>query len=81
MADPEGYDLVLTDMTMPKLTGKELVRKILAVRVNIPIIMCTGFSEIMDRNEALSMGVREYVMKPVVKHELAEIVRKVLDGG
>ena len=43
--------------------------------------MCTGFSEIMDRNEALAMGVREYVMKPVVKHELAEIVRKVLDDG
>jgi len=81
MADPEGYDLVLTDMTMPKLTGKELVRKILAERADIPIIMCTGFSEIMDRNEALAMGVREYVMKPVVKHELAEIVRKVLDDG
>lgn len=80
-SNPEGYDLVLTDMTMPKLTGKELVRKILAARPDIPIIMCTGFSEIMDRNEALSMGVREYVMKPVVKHELADIVRKVLDGS
>jgi signal transduction histidine kinase len=81
LADPDGCDLVLTDMTMPKLTGKELVRKILAVRADIPIIMCTGFSEIMGRKEALSLGVREYVMKPVVKHELAEIVRKVLDDS
>ena len=68
-------------MTMPGLTGKELAREILARRPELPVIMCTGFSESMDRNQALELGIREYVMKPVVRQELAEIVRKVLDHG
>ncbi|MDD3619543.1 MAG: response regulator [Desulfobulbaceae bacterium] len=80
LADPDGYDLVLTDMTMPNLTGKDLSQRILARRPDMPVVVCTGFSEIMDREEALSIGVREYVMKPVVKHELSEVIRRVLDG-
>jgi signal transduction histidine kinase len=81
LAAPDSFDLIVTDMTMPGLTGKELAREILARRPELPVIMCTGFSETMDRNQALELGIREYVMKPVVRQELAQIVRKVLDHG
>jgi signal transduction histidine kinase len=81
LAAPDSFDLIVTDMTMPGLTGKELAREILARRPQLPVIMCTGFSETMDRSQALELGIREYVMKPVVRQELAEIVRKVLDHG
>jgi signal transduction histidine kinase len=81
LAAPDSVDLIVTDMTMPGLTGKELAREVLARRPELAVIMCTGFSETMDRNQALELGIREYVMKPVVRQELAEIVRKVLDHG
>ncbi|MHB1349443.1 MAG: response regulator [Desulfobulbaceae bacterium] len=80
-AAPDSFDLIITDMTMPGLTGKELAREILALRPKMPVIMCTGFSENLDRKQALALGIREYIMKPVVRRELAEIVRKVLDHG
>ncbi|MCF8055322.1 MAG: response regulator [Desulfocapsa sp.] len=79
--DTEAYDLVISDMTMPVLTGTELARKILSAKPGIPIILCTGFSEIMDEKKAKAMGIREYIMKPVIKSELAKRVRKVLDNG
>jgi PAS domain S-box-containing protein len=77
-AQPEGFDLVITDMTMPGLTGKELAKELLALRPDIPIILCTGFSEIVDENQAKEAGIREFVMKPYVVSNLANIVRKVL---
>ncbi len=77
----EAYDLVITDMTMPSITGAELARRVLTVKPGMPIILCTGFSEIMDEKKAKAMGIREYIMKPVIKSELAKIVRKVLDNG
>ena len=80
-ARPDFFDLVVTDMTMPVLTGKELALRLMKIRKNIPVVMCTGFSEIMGRKEALKMGIREYVLKPVIKRELAHIVRKVLDDS
>lgn len=81
LANPNSFDLIVTDMTMPGMTGKELAVEIMALRPEIPIIMCTGFSETIDRDQALILGIREYVMKPVVKQELAWIIRKVLDHG
>jgi len=77
----EAYDLVITDMTMPGLNGAELAGKILEERPRMPVIMCSGFSEIMDEAKAKALGIREYIMKPVVKSELAKVVRKVLDHG
>lgn len=77
---PEAFDLVMTDMTMPVLTGDQLAREILAVRPDLPIIMCTGFSERIDRKKAEALGIRGFLMKPVVKADMARMVRTVLDA-
>jgi DNA-binding NarL/FixJ family response regulator len=61
------------------MTGIELARKLMEIRSDIPIIICTGFSEKISRLKANSMGIRGYVMKPVVKSELAKKIREVLD--
>ncbi len=76
---PDKYDLVMTDMTMPNMTGESLAKEVLRVRPDIPIIICTGFSYQMDEQKALSMGIRAFVMKPFVMKDVAETIRKVLD--
>ncbi|MBI4792699.1 MAG: GAF domain-containing protein [Deltaproteobacteria bacterium] len=78
---PDRYDLVITDMAMPGMNGDELAVKLLALRPDLPIILCTGFSEIIDESRAKALGIREFVMKPIIKRSLAEIVRKTLDAG
>jgi CheY-like chemotaxis protein len=78
-AHPERFDLVITDMTMPGLTGKELAKELLALRPDIPIILCTGFSEVMDENQAKAAGIRGFIMKPCVVSDLAAVVRNVLE--
>jgi signal transduction histidine kinase/CheY-like chemotaxis protein len=79
--DPSAADLVITDLTMPKMTGDILVQQMLAVRPDLPVILCTGFSAAIDEKTALSLGVRKLVLKPVDKHKLAVIIRQVLDGA
>jgi len=79
-ARPDEFDLVITDMTMPNMTGAELAPRLLEIRSDIPIILCTGFSEIMDENKAKAIGIREYVMKPIVRDEIARKIRKVMGG-
>lgn len=76
---PDEFDLVITDMTMPNLTGVELTRKIHSIRRDIPVIICTGFSERINEISAKSIGIKGFLMKPVVKSELAKKVRQVLD--
>jgi PAS domain S-box-containing protein len=78
-ADPEGFDLILTDMTMPRLNGDELAREILRIRPGMPIILCTGFSEVIDAEKSKGMGIREFMLKPIEKNELARAVRRALD--
>jgi PAS domain S-box-containing protein len=78
-AVPDKFDLVITDMTMPNMTGVELAKKIIEIRPDIPMIICTGFSEKISEHKAITMGIRGYVMKPVVKRELAKKIREVLD--
>jgi CheY-like chemotaxis protein len=78
-AAPDKLDLVITDMTMPNMTGVQLAKKLLEIRPDIPIIICTGFSEKISEDKAKAMGIRGYVMKPVVKSELAKKIREVLD--
>ena len=78
--EPDGFDLVITDMTMPNITGAELAKRILAIRPNMPIILCTGFSELINEEEAKALGIRGYVMKPVVKKDIAKTIRQVLNG-
>ncbi|MGD9008818.1 MAG: transporter substrate-binding domain-containing protein, partial [Desulfobacteraceae bacterium] len=75
----ERVDLVITDMTMPNLTGVELARQLIDLRADIPIILCSGFNETIDEARAKEIGIREYLMKPVDMKELAGVVRKVLD--
>ncbi len=77
-AQPEEYDLLLTDMTMPNMTGKELAKKLLGIRPDFPIILCTGFSEMVTEDKAKQMGIKAFVMKPLVMREIAETIRQVL---
>ena len=79
-ARPDGFDLVITDMTMPKINGDRLARKLMDINPQIPVILCTGFNEAITEEKALSMGIGKFVMKPIVKDELAYTVRSVLDN-
>ncbi len=76
---PDRFDLVITDMTMPKITGDQLARKLMAIKPDIPVILCTGFNETITEEKALAMGIDKFVMKPIVKDELANTIRAVLD--
>ncbi len=78
-AVPDKFDLVITDMTMPNMTGVQLAKKLLEIRTNIPIIICTGFSTRIDNEKAKAAGIRGYVMKPVVMSKLGKKIREVLD--
>ena len=76
---PDQFGLVITDMTMPDMTGERLAKELMQVRPDIPIILCTGFSERITEEKAKGMGIREFVMKPLVMRDLANTVRQVLD--
>ena len=78
--DPSRFDLVITDQTMPEMTGVELAKEILTIRAAMPIIMCTGFSPLVDADSAKTDGVRAFAMKPLTKAEIAATIRQVLDG-
>jgi PAS domain S-box-containing protein len=78
--NPEAFDLVITDMNMPGMAGDRLAREMIAIRPDIPIIICTGFSEKIGQDEARAMGVKGYLMKPVAISEMSRKVREVLDG-
>ena len=77
--EPDRFDLVITDMTMPRMTGDELAKEILSIRPDIPVIMCTGYSERMTEAKAKAMGIRAFVMKPIHKEDIAATVRQALD--
>ncbi|HIJ79359.1 MAG: PAS domain S-box protein [Desulfobulbaceae bacterium] len=78
MADPEQFDLVISDMTMPFMTGKELAGKILAAHPDMPIIICTGFSENLNKEEMMAMGIKALTMKPISREEFTETIRHAL---
>jgi CheY-like chemotaxis protein len=78
-AQPDAFDLVITDMTMPAPTGIELAKELMAIRPDIRIILCTGFSEIINAKQAKEAGIREFVMKPFVARTFAQTIRKVLE--
>jgi PAS domain S-box-containing protein len=79
-AQPNEFDLVITDQTMPIMTGSELSRKLIQIKRDILIILCTGFSEAVDENKSRAEGIREFVMKPFTTKEMAESIRRVLDA-
>jgi len=76
---PDVFDMVITDMTMPKMTGDKLAREIKAIRSDIPVILCTGFSELVDEKTAKDMGISAYITKPIIGQTFAGTVRNVLD--
>jgi signal transduction histidine kinase len=78
--DPSRFDLVITDQTMPDLTGIELAREILAIRDDIPVLLCTGFSQLVDAGVARAAGIKAFAMKPLTKKEIATTIRNVLNG-
>jgi len=79
-SDPYRFDLVITDQTMPKLTGLSLAKKLLASRPGIPVILCTGHSDSVSPEKAEEAGIKEFLMKPLRRQELAVAVRRVLDA-
>jgi CheY-like chemotaxis protein len=80
-ANPRDYDLVITDMTMPNMTGARLAEEMLKIRPDLPIILTTGFSERMDKEEAERLGFRDFLMKPVSLGDLARAVQRALGQG
>ncbi|MDM8550561.1 response regulator [Desulfobacterales bacterium HSG2] len=77
---PENFDIVITDMTMPQMTGVELSAEVRRIRPDIPIILCSGFSELITEERAKAMGIQGYIMKPVAIKEMAEAIRGALDA-
>lgn len=73
---PHDYDLVITDLTMPRMTGAELTSKLLAIRPDIPVILSTGFSDVMDESKARRMGIREFLVKPAGIDELKSAISR-----
>jgi CheY-like chemotaxis protein len=78
-ARPDDFDLIITDMTMPGMTGDQLAAQILHRRPDIPIIICTGFSKRISPELVSSLGIRALLMKPVTVLELSQTIRDVLD--
>ena len=76
---PKNFNLVITDMTMPKMTGAIFAGKLMEIRPDIPIILCTGYSDLINREKALSLDIKEFLMKPHSMFDLATMIRKVLD--
>ena len=78
-AHPEAYDLIITDMAMPKMTGANLIAEVLKIRPDVPTMICTGYSEKISKEKAAKIGIRSFAMKPLDRTNFAETVRKVLD--
>jgi PAS domain S-box-containing protein len=79
--NPKHFDLVITDMTMPQMTGLQLTKKIKAVNPKMPVVLCTGFSAYITPENAAAMDIQGYLVKPIVKLEMAKTVRQVLDSS
>ncbi len=78
---PESFDLLVSDMTMPGLTGIQLIKEIRKIRPKIPVVICTGFSDQVDKEKSREMGIQGYILKPVVKLDMAEAIRCAIDNG
>jgi len=79
-SNPDDFDLVITDQTMPEMTGVELAKQIIHIRPDIPILLTTGFSKTITEEKIKNSDIRKYLRKPIVFHDLEKVVRQVLDG-
>jgi PAS domain S-box-containing protein len=75
---PNKFDLIITDMTMPHMTGERLAKEVMLLRPDLPVILCTGFSELMPEERAMSLGIKARLLKPLIMRDIAEIIHKVL---
>jgi len=78
--DPDKFDLVVTDLAMPNMSGDKLTFELKKIRSDIPIVLCTGFSEKIPEEKAESMGIKGFLMKPIVMKDLSDMIRKVLNN-
>lgn len=78
VADPGRYDALVTDQTMPELSGLQLAEEILALRPDFPVLLLTGFSETVDEEKARAVGVREFLMKPVILSDFSRVMSRIL---
>ena len=76
---PSEFDLVITDYMMPHLTGVDIAQKMIGIRSDIPIILCTGYGDLISSEKAMATGFRERILKPFNYREFGELVRRVLD--
>jgi len=76
---PDRFDIVITDQTMPGMTGIELSQKLLEIRPHIPIILISGFSQVIPSDMIRKIGIKKFIMKPFEIHELANVIRRLLD--
>jgi CheY-like chemotaxis protein len=77
-AAPDRFDLIITDQTMPQMTGVQLAAALRQLRPNIPVILCTGFSETVDAEQAHALGINAFLMKPLELRELGSATHEVL---
>ena len=78
-SDPSAFDLVITDMTMPLMTGDRMAIEMMRLRPDLPVIICTGFNELLSNERVRQIGIRALLMKPFLKNEAATVIRQVLD--
>ena len=77
-AQPLNFDMVITDQTMPEMTGVEMARQMIELRPGLPVILCTGYSSIIDEQAARQHGIQGFALKPIKAKVLAELIRKLL---
>ena len=80
-ADPEGFDLIITDMAMPSMNGVTLAREIHSINQDTPIILCTGYSDQIDEAKAKDIGVNRLLLKPLSLHEVSQVLHELMDNG
>ena len=76
---PGKFDLVVSDQTMPNMTGEMLAKELLRIRRDIPIVLCTGYSEMISEEKATALGIQKLVMKPILMREISQTIRQILD--
>ena len=77
--NPGKFKLVITDMTMPNMPGNKLAVELTKIRPDIPILLCTGFSETISEEKATSLGIKGFLLKPIIMKDLDQKIREVLD--
>ncbi len=80
-ANPGKFDLVITDMAIPNMPGDKLAVELTKIRPDIPILLCTGFSGIMSEEKAVSIGIKGFILKPIVMKDLSQKIRELLDNN